>query len=368
MVKKYLKCLIAIFILFYSNILFVTPAYCAYSNTIDDISWSLDARGVLTISGSGRMPDFESCEVKPWDDFGDEIKRVEIEKGITSIGSYAFSGCVNIDTIFIPDTVTSIGEGAFQGCTKLKEVNISANITNIFAYAFSNCPNLQQIYVSPDNLYYTAIDGVLFDKDKTTLISYPAGKQGSYIIPDTVTVVMNGSFWGCEQLTNISFPKRTEFIGENSFRDCIKLSNITLPEGINSINTGTFENCSLLKSVVLPDSISKIDDYAFAWCSSLSDVYIPNSVLSIGQCAFKDTNLSKFDYFYITDFSNVVYTSGRIPDSVTEIGCYAFDLNFDMLNIIFVIMIVTIIVIIISPFVISIMLYDEFNETNESED
>ncbi|MDO4972333.1 MAG: leucine-rich repeat domain-containing protein, partial [Bacteroidales bacterium] len=119
---------------------------------------------------------------------------------VTSIGEYAFSGCTGLTSVTIPNSVTSIGDDAFYGCTGLKG-----------------------FYVDSGNQYYTSVGGVLFCKDKTTLICYPGGKGGAYEIPNSVTSIGNWAFYGCTGLTSVTIPNSVTSIGDDAFYGCTGL-------------------------------------------------------------------------------------------------------------------------------------------------
>ena len=213
------------------------------------------------------------------------LTSVTIPNSVTSIGGYAFSGCTGLTSITIPNGVTLIDYHAFSGCTGLTSVTIPASVTSIDYGVFSDCTNLTSINVSKNNSAYSSQDGVLFNKDKTSLISYPGGKKGSYIIPDGVTSI------------------------SGAFEHCVGLTSITIPNSVTEISFCEFEYCTGLTSVTIPDSVTEIGERAFSDCCSLENVNIPNSVTCIGKAAFRDCTS-------LTDIT--------IPDSVTRIELYAF--------------------------------------------
>ena len=146
-----------------------------------------------------------------------------------SIGTYAFYGCEKLATITIPASVNEIGDAPFAKCSELKEINVQLGNTN-----------------------YSSVNGILFTKDNSKIISYPCGKQETtYLIPSSVTC-----------------------IGSQAFSYCADLVSITLPEGVTSIEWGAYYNCTKLQSVEIPSSISSIDDFAFCGCSSLASVKV----------------------------------------------------------------------------------------------
>ena len=258
-------------------------------------------------------------------------------KAVTSIGDSAFCDCKNLTEVTIPDSVTSIGNWAFVGCTGLTEVTIPDSVTSIGEWAFEGCTNLKEINVDKNNKNYSSANGVLFNKDKTTLIKYPEGKtDDKYSIPNSVTSIGNRAFddctnlktvtignsvtsidWyafsGCTGLTEVTIPDSVTSIGWFAFEDTAWYDNqpdgvvyagkvayeykgempentkITLKDGTVGIADGAFGGCTGLTEVTIPDSVISIGERAFAGCTSLTEVTIPNSVTSIGENAFSDT-------------------------------------------------------------------------------
>ncbi len=339
----------------------------------DNLTCTLDENGLLTISGTGEMYDFELEGPAPWwqsnlnsvFDKSLSVKAVTIENGVSSIGGNAFWNCDDIKSISLPESVVTIGGGAFLGCTGLTSISIPKSTTKIEAYngrsggiwgTFANCSSLTEINVDGDNQCYKSINGILFTKDGTELIAYPVGKQNekysipssvktvgdcafngsknlrNVIIPNSVTSIGSGAFQGCTELTGISIPNSVSELGGQTFRDCTNLTTATIPNSIISIGWGDFAGCSSLSSitipnsvttisedafidcsnltkVIIPDSVTRIGGYAFSGCSSLSSITIPNSVTAISEAAF-------------IDCSNL--TKVIIPDSVTYIEHHAF--------------------------------------------
>ena len=183
-------------------------------------------------------------------------------------------------------TVTSIGDDAFYGCTGLTSVTIPNSVTSIGSSAFSGCSGLTSIDVASDNSNYCSVDGVLFNKDKTTLIQYPGGKQGAYTIPNSVTSIGYAAFSGCSGLTSVTIPNSVTSIGAGAFNGCTGLTSVTIPNSVTSIGDGAFSGCTGLTSIEIPNSVTSIGRWAFYGCSGLTSIEIPNSVTSIGDYAF----------------------------------------------------------------------------------
>ena len=257
------------------------------------------------------------------------LRSLVIPDSVTSIGDGAFDGCSSLRSLVIPDSVTSIGDGAFSSCSSLRSLVIPDSVTSIGYGAFSGCSSLRSLVI-PDSVVYIKgnpfcywkgkleclsanfiyEDNVLFNMDKSKLISFRNQEAKSFIIPDGVKSIGKCAFGYCYSLVNISIPNSVTSIGEESFIDCSSLSNLVIPNSVTSIGAWAFDGCSSLRSFVIPDSVTSIGYSAFSYCSSLSSLVIPNSVTSIGDSAFSGCKS---------------LSSLAIPDSVTSVGAWAFD-------------------------------------------
>ena len=224
----------------------VDSGTCGAEGDGSNLTWTLDSDGVLTISGSGDMHGYGPSGA-PWHG---RVKSAVIAEGVTSIGGFAFYDCTSLTSVTIPDSVTSIGANAFFDCTSLTSVTIPDSVTSIGVGAFASCTSLTGIWVAESNSHYSSdASGVLFNKDKTTLVQCP-GAFAAYTIPDSVTS-----------------------IGAEAFYNCKSLTSVTIPDSVTSIGDFTFSYCESLTSVTIPDSVTSIGHYAFEGCRSLTDVY-----------------------------------------------------------------------------------------------
>ena len=274
------------------------------------------------------------------------LTSIEIPSGVTSIGNSAFKNCTSLASIEIPSSVTSIGNEAFAYCTNLTSIEIPSGVTSIENYAFSNCTSLNSINVDKDNQSYSSEDGILFDKEKKKLITYPAGKkEKEYNIPSSVTSIGAGTFYGCRSLTRIEIPSSVTSIECLAFYGCTSLTSIEIPSSVTRIAAQVFYGCTSLTSIEIPSSVTSIGMWAFYNCTSLTSIEIPSSVASIGIYAFSrcvslnSINVDKSNQEYSSE-DGILFDKDKkelicypaekkekeynIPSSVTSIGTYAF--------------------------------------------
>ena len=326
-----------------------------------NVNWVMTGDGTLTISGKGRISNYDYSNRAPWDECRAYIKCVVIKPGVRGIGDYAFFECSSLTSVTIPDSVTSIEDCAFENCSSLISVTIPNSVTRIGDWAFSYCSSLTDVYYGGYGLDWLAMDdhgdipdsatvhfkGDLYGKgacgtnvnwvmtgDGTLTISgtgamanyewhgapwYGARSQvKTVIIKNSVTSIGNNAFSGCSSLTSVTIPNSVTSIGANAFWSCSSLTDVTIPNSVTSIGSCAFAGCSSLTSVAIPNSITSIGAYAFNGCSALTSVTIPKSVTSIGEGAFY--NCSSL-------------TRVTIPNSVTSIGNYAFSCCSSLTNV-----------------------------------
>lgn len=194
------------------------------------------------------------------------LEKIEVPEAVVKIDDLAFNGCTNLTKIVLHEGLRKIGKGAFKNCRNLKQIELPISLSSIGDAPFRGCESIKSIHVDPKNRYYKSepnkregSDHVLFNKNKSVIVAYPASsREVQYDIPDSVTVIS----------------------------DCKKLNRITIPDSVSEIGEGAFCNCVLLDEVEIPDSVEKIDDCAFRGCASLEKVVIPSSVKDLGWGLF----------------------------------------------------------------------------------
>jgi len=217
------------------------------------------------------------------------LTSVTIPNSVTSIGSYAFAGCSGLTSVTIPNSVTSIGSYAFEGCSGLTSVTIPNSVTSIGNRAFYYCSGLEKVCADIKNWC-----SIKFDNSDANPLYYAHHLYSDenteiteLIIPDDITSIPNYVFSGCSGLTSVTIPNSVTSIGYQAFYGCSGLTSVTIPNSVTSIGSFAFEGCSGLTSVTIPNSVTNIGSYAFRYCSGLTSVTIGNSVTSIGSYAFE---------------------------------------------------------------------------------
>ncbi|MDO4493930.1 MAG: leucine-rich repeat protein [Clostridia bacterium] len=198
----------------------------------DNLTWSVSADGVLTISGTGAMADFVD---QPWN--GVSFSSVVIESGVTSIGASAFEGFLGVTSVSMPQSITSIGANAFSTCTGLTRVTIPAGVSSVGNWAFMNCTGLTEVV-------------------------FNAG----------ASVVGYGMFSGCTSLADVTLPGSVKTIAEVAFRNCTALTELVLPDGVTSIGGSAFDGCANLAKLTLPKTLTTVGSWAFDGCNALTEI------------------------------------------------------------------------------------------------
>ncbi len=174
----------------------------------------------------------------------------------------------------------------FYRCVNLASVTFGNSVTNIDYSMFMLCSSLTGITVDAANSGYSSLNGVVFNKDQTTLVAYPPGRAGSYTLPNGTITIGQSAFYYCGGLMSVTLPDSLVSIGSYAFRDCHNLMDIEIPNGVTSLGTNSFHSCSSLTNVTLPDSVNHISTHAFDYCTNLESVTMGDGVAYIGDYAF----------------------------------------------------------------------------------
>ena len=317
-----------------SNNRIITTSETSDNKIGENITYTLNDDGTLTISGTGEMYNYKS---DGWTDDVDspfhcneEIKSVIIENGVTNIGDSVFHTCKNLERVEIPESVTAINYRAFANCEKLNSITLPDNLTYIGGWAFEKCGGLTDIII-PDSV--VTIDKYAFKEcNGLTKMTIPAGVKLQYEEPNfngcifyeckglkEVTLyndrITPSMFHGCDALETVNIEGEVGIINSYAFNNCKRLKKINLPESIYKIDTGAFYGCLSLEEIIIPDNVTVIKQWCFRQCSGLKSIFIPQNVASVERDPFGGCNsLETVFYPYKLDLTNA-----SIPNTATQL-------------------------------------------------
>jgi len=277
--------------------------------------------------------------------FEEPVTEIVIPEGTTHIADYAFNGQSSLTNIVLPKTLIRIGVRGFDDCEGLQQIKIPENVADIGEGAFSWCLQLKRIEVEVGNPVYSSKEGVLYNKDQSFLIQFPAGRHGEFTIPEHVTGIGDGAFGYATNLTRVVIPTGVKTIGSFAFELCSSMSNVLIPESVNNLGEGAFAGCLGLREILVetnhpffssrggilynkegtsliqyaygrqeetfsvPSGVTEIGSYSFWNCTNLTVVILPDGLRKIGRGAFQ----------FSKNLQDV-----KIPNSVTAIEEDAF--------------------------------------------
>lgn len=313
------------------------------------------------------------------------LTKVTIEDGVTTIESDAFRNCDSLISINIPNSVISIGNSVFYGCESLKNITIPDNVMSIGDYAFSYCSNLKSVQLGNG---LTNLGGSAFSETNINEIEIPKSivSMGNYIFgtyyspfynarqlrrivfeEETYTIPY-GALMNCSSIEEIVIPDTITVIGAEAFYGCTGLQDVNIPNGVATISDSAFLGCTNLVYITIPDSVTKIGLSAFKDCVSLTSVTFGNGLQTLGSYAFSGTSVMEIAIPYgVTELSSFPYNDSSfcgaeklkkvifeygtniipdnalknctsveeiiLPDSIEEIGWYAFSNCTNLTNI-----------------------------------
>lgn len=227
---------------------------------------------------------------------------ITLPAGVKEIGGTAFVGCTALESITLPEGLRTIGTMAFSNCISLKNVSIPASVEKIAVDAFRYCPGLTAIHVDDENAWYTSdARGVLFTKDKRTLLLYPGGNHtGQYTVPDETETISPHAFAHSEYLYRVTIPEGVTTIGDDAFYSCSRMDLVKIPASVKSIGTEAFALCTSLSKIEVAkgsryyadhsDGVLYTKDYSRLICypNGKEDAYfaVPSAVKTIEECSF----------------------------------------------------------------------------------
>lgn len=261
--------------------------------------------------------------------FINTLSSVILPNSITKIGEYALEKCNKITTINIPDNVTEIGMFAFSQCN-LNSIYIPQNLQTISAGAFMINPNLSTITIDNQNLYFTTDNGILYNKDKTTLLFCPMNKNTDITIPNGVTEIYDFAFSNCS-CSSLTLPESLVTIGNSAFMGARGLTQIIIPDNVTKIKSRAFVGCANIKNIIWSNSIETIEESCFQYCSNLQSIENTENVKYVKSGAFENCsslltinleNVISIDdnaFYYCQSLSSIT-----LSDVISTIGSYAF--------------------------------------------
>ena len=265
------------------------------------------------------------------------LKKVILNEGVAKIEDSAFVFCSSLEQIKLPQSLMSIGSGAFDNCTSLISVELPDNAI-ISSNTFRGCKNLSKIVLSDTNNNYIVKNGILYNKNITRILCYPAGiKDTEFFVPDTVKTIGDFAFYGTKALESINIPDSVTNIGTDAFGECSGLKEVVIPDSVTSMgeavfykctslekvklsvnitspNPAVFQYCSNLKEVVLSENMRFLGDFMFSYCTQLTNIVLPDTLTSVLRSAFQNCD----------NLKNIT-----VPKNVTTIRDYAFGYYYD---------------------------------------
>ena len=314
----------------------------------DDLTWTLNGSGVMTISGTGNMYDFSYHyePMIPWADHIEEIQSVVVEEGATSIGNFAFSNAANLTSVTLPGTLTLIGESAFRNCGQLADVVWSENLVEVKGFAFMNCTALpsadlgSKIELIGNSAFYgcSGLEEVNLGESLLGINTLAFGGCTGLTeisMPDTVEALGSDVFNGCTALTTVKLSNGLKNLPAYTFNECTSLVDVTMPEYLTTIGERCFYYCQSLESIDLPFSLIAMDNDAFGHCIKLHDIELPMALSFVGYFAFNGcTSLGNMEFppnltyftggmFYdCTGLTEIIFPEGTTyVDDDTFAGC-----------------------------------------------
>ena len=320
-------------------------------------NWDTNGDGELSYDEAAAVKNFKYGGVFGGNEEITSFNELQFFLGLTEIGMVDFGGCVNLTSVTFPNSLKSIGWYAFVGCG-LTSVTIPSSVTSIDHFAFSQCNKLTSIIVEEGNTVYSSKDGILFNKEMTTIACYPPGKtETSYTIPNNVNTIGNGAFIDCSNLISVIIHSGVTSIGEsnlsNPFNGCSSLTSIvvdegnteytsldgvlfnkdmtrivcyppgkkdtsyTIPDGVRSIGYRAFLCCNNLTAIKIPNSVTYIGIQAIDLCEGLTSLSIPSSVTTIDKSAFDGCNGIKDIYCYSESVPRTSNNFGLLIEKIT---------------------------------------------------
>ena len=266
-----------------------------------NVTWVLTTDGTMILSGTGAVAAYEKRKDTPWGDYNDQILRVEVQKGITSVSGLC--SCYKLREVSLPEGLISLGKLTFMDCWELQEIRLPKSLKTLGEGTFASCFALTEIEL-PEGLK-TVGEGFLYHCISLTSVVIPASVtemgdrpfSGDWAlktveIKGNVPRLSNYSFHECDALQEVLITGSVGTIGDDAFKELDSLERVQIASGLKTIGKRAFWLCDNLTTVSLPDGVTSIGEEAFKECSSLTTINLPNSITTIGANAFNGTKLT----------------------------------------------------------------------------
>ena len=273
---------------------------CGAEGDGSNVTWVLTTDGTMILSGTGAVAAYDDRD-RPWYDYRYQILRLEVKKGITSVGGFRY--CFTLQEVSLPEGLISLDEFAFMDCQKLQEIRLPKSLKTLGRGTFAGCHALPEIEL-PEDLE-TVGEGALMNCLSLTSVVIPASViemgdrpfSGDWAlktveIKGNVPRLSSSSFHECDALQEVLITGSVGTIGDEAFRDLDSLERVQIASGLKTIGKRAFWLCDNLTTVSLPDGVTSIGEEAFKECSSLTTINLPNSITTIGANAFNGTKLT----------------------------------------------------------------------------
>lgn len=273
---------------------------CGAEGDGSNVTWVLTTDGTMILSGTGAVAAYDDRD-RPWYDYRYQILRLEVKKGITSVGGFRY--CFTLQEVSLPEGLISLDEFAFMDCQKLQEIRLPKSLKTLGRGTFAGCHALPEIEL-PEDLE-TVGEGALMNCLSLTSVVIPASViemgdrpfSGDWAlktveIKGNVPRLSSSSFHECDALQEVLITGSVGTIGDEAFRDLDSLERVQIASGLKTIGRRAFWLCDNLTTVSLPDGVTSIGEEAFKECSSLTTINLPDSITTIGANAFNGTKLT----------------------------------------------------------------------------
>ena len=269
------------------------------------------------------------------------LREFSVPESVTSIGSYAFSNCKNLEQVTFPSKLTSIGNNAFEYCTALTAVELPKNLKELGNSAFRECTSLKSLWIPKtlESAYEpfidcSALETVTFEEGRTEIPVRLFAGSGlrEFTVPESVTSIGSYAFSNCDKLEQVTFPSKLTSIENSAFEYCTALTAVELPKSLKELGGLAFSHCTSLKSLWIPKALTDNGYSVFSDCTALTDISFEQGITKIADCQFEGAPIKSIT------IPNTVLTIGfrafancanlteiNIPPYVTEIGSYAFE-------------------------------------------